>query len=165
MSDKDWTAEKPWHLMDYIVATHHAYLNRQLPLIAQLLTEQTRDHWLRHPEMLGAHSAFYEVWAALQQHLFREETTAVPMLHARERDSSTSMELFQANIDGHIEEHADALAGLAKVRAILWDFKRPEDVGEEMDYTFRLLTELTHDLETHIHLEDDILFDQVRALD
>lgn len=164
MSDPNWSDATPWELMDHIVATHHNYLHRQLPLLAAELTEHTRRHWLVHPELLEARATFFEIWSALGSHLLREETTALPMLHARRDDPETSLAPFIGNIDGHVAEHAGAVQALAKLRSTLWDYRAPDDVSAGVQVTLDRLAELEDDLAVHIHLENDILFGQVRAL-
>lgn len=151
-------------LVDHIVATHHSYLDRQLPLIAQLLSDHARKYWLRHPEFLAARAMYYEAWQAISSHLLREETTAVPLLHAYQRDSSTNLKPLADNIDDHVKEHAAATAAFAAIRAKLWDFVAPADVGPEVAVTFQLLAELQADLVEHIHLENDVLFPRVREV-
>lgn len=56
------------------------------------------------------------------------------------------------------------MAALGELRATRWDYQAPEGLGPEVQVTFDRLAELEVDLAVHIHLEDDILFEQVRAL-
>lgn len=163
-ADQEWADVSPSVLMDHIVATHHAYINRQLPLLAGSLLAHAREYWRRYPQFLTAHTEFAVLRAALEQHLLREETTAVPLLAAWSRDSTTSLAPFAGNIDDHIREHAAARGALDKLRETLWGYTSQDGQGPEVAYTFAQLGAFENDLVTHVHLEDDILFPQVRHI-
>ncbi|MCC6262365.1 MAG: hemerythrin domain-containing protein [Bryobacterales bacterium] len=159
----DWRSAELSSLTQHIASTHHAYLNRQLPLIASLLTAHVRQYWLKHPELLKAHTLFFQFQAAVEQHLIKEETVGFPLVEARGQDPAKSLAPFVNSINGHIAEHAAIRGLLHEIREALWDFQAPESIGGEVAYTCRLLTELEKDMAEHVHLEDDILFPRVRA--
>lgn len=149
---------------DHIVGHHHAYLNRELPLIGELLTAQVRAHWRQHPELLEAHSILGQARALVEQHLIKEETAGFPLLSAHERDASVSIAPFSGSIDGHIAEHARITELFSRLRSTLWDYRAPEGTGPEMAALCDRLGKLHEDLAQHIHLEDEILFPRVRAM-
>lgn len=159
----DWQSTSLTALTRHIISTHHAYLNRQLPLLSALLTAHTRAYWRQHPELLQAHRLFHQMKTGLDQHLIKEETAGFPLIQAHEAGAAVSLAPFSGNIPDHEAEHADARATLAQLRHTLWDHQLPADVGAEVQPTLDLLAALDADLETHIHLENDILFPRVRA--
>lgn len=160
----DWRSAELSGLTRHITSTHHAYLNRQLPLIAALLTAHVRQYWLKRPELLKAHALFYQLQAGVEQHLIKEETVGFPLVEAHGRDQSKPLTPFVNAIDGHLAEHAAIGELLQQIRAALWDYHAPDDLGGEVAYTCKLLQELEKDMAEHVHLENDILFPRVRAL-
>lgn len=146
------------HLADHIVSSHHALLNRQLPLVSELLLAHVRRYWRQHPELFEAQRIFAEARIATEQHLIKEETAGFPLLRAHVQDPSKSIAPFTNSIDGHIAEHAKITALFGDLRKALWNYQPPEDLGAEVAHTCELLDEIDRDLEKHIHLENDVLF-------
>lgn len=163
-NDNAWREAPLGRLTDHIVGIHHAYLNRELPLIGELLTAHVRQYWLQHPKLLKAHSLFAEVRALVEQHLIKEETAGFPLINAHEKDASKLLAPFVDSIDNHIDEHARVTALFAQVRIALWSYHVPDGVGAEVAYTCARLEQLEKDLAEHIHLENDILFPRVRKI-
>ncbi|MCC7339940.1 MAG: hemerythrin domain-containing protein [Bryobacterales bacterium] len=160
----DWRSEELSGLTRHIASTHHSYLHRQLPLLVSLLTAHVRQYWLKHPELLKAHTLLHQLRAAIDQHLIKEETVGFPLVEAYDLDQTKRLTPFANSINGHIAEHAAIGELLQQIRVTLWDYRVPEDIGVEVAFTCGLLEELEKDLAEHVHLEDDILFPRVRAL-
>lgn len=151
-------------LADHIVASHHALLNRQLPLVSELLLAHVRRYWRQHPELFDAQRIFAEARIATEQHLIKEETAGFPLLRAHARDGSKSIAPFTNSIDGHIAEHAKITSLFGDLRKALWNYRLPDDLGAEVAHTCALLDEIDRDLGEHIHLENDVLFPMARKV-
>lgn len=151
-------------LVEHIVSEHHALLHRELPLIGALLTAHVRACWTKHPELLKAHTLFAQLRAQLEQHLIMEETAGFPLISRHAQDPSTSVTPFVNTMDGHLEVHAQVTSLLAQIKATLWNYEVPADLGSEVACTCARLQHITEDLAVHVHLENDILFPRVRAV-
>ena len=163
-NDAEWQQAPLAQLIDHILAAHHAYLHRELPVISQLLTQHTRKYWMKHPEFLQAHTQFHHGKTALEQHLMQEETAGFPLIQAHEKDASKPLALFVNTMDQHAKAHSDALDALAGVKKTLWNGQLPADIGPEVAITLQQLDALLVDLKQHIHLENDILFPRVKQV-
>ena len=56
--ETDWSKRSLTELVQHIVATHHAYLNRVMPQLQQMTTKIASVHGGRHPELIGVRDAF-----------------------------------------------------------------------------------------------------------
>lgn len=160
----NWQQVPMGQLTDHILTTHHAFLHRQVPLIAALLLDHVRQSWMKHPEFLAAHALFHNVQAELEQHLIQEETAGFPLIHAHDTDPTVRLDPFANTLDQHLAAHAHVMDLLRQVRERLWNYVAPADLGSEVAFTFGQLQQLEADLREHIHLENDVLFPRVRAI-
>src|SRR5690606_23266699 len=87
-SDKDWSQEGSGPLSDYVVNTHHAYLNAELPRISELTTMILRVHGDNHPELKAVHRLFHNLKLELEQHLIKEEEIEFPLMKEQEKTPS-----------------------------------------------------------------------------
>ncbi|HEX7057231.1 MAG TPA: hemerythrin domain-containing protein [Bacilli bacterium] len=162
--DVKWEQSTLSELIDHIVNTHHAYLNKQMPIISELLTTLLRHHWFEHQELLQAHTLFHQLKAELEQHMIKEETKGFVLIKAYEKEPGQQLELVAKTINAHINEHDSAEKLLAKIREATNNYHIPSDVCDTYNFTFRKIQEMEKDLRQHIHLEDDILFPRMQAL-
>lgn len=159
----DWGRAPLAELVDHIIVTHHGLLHRAMPLLSAELTQHVRDWWMKHPELLQAHTVFHRAKAGLEQHLIQEETAGFPLIKRHERDAGVSVAPFVNTVAQHREAHAQVLKELREVQHLLWDGKPPADVGPGVAVTLQQLAAVVDDLATHIHLENDVLFKRLEA--
>lgn len=138
-------------LCDYIVNKHHVYVRKALPIINDYLNALMRAHGANHPELFTIGSEFGRLSADLQQHLIKEEELLFPLL--KQNDDTSAASLAHIIID----EHEEAGAILAKLRAISNHYTVPRDACGTYVKLYDALQELEDDLHTHIHLENNIL--------
>ena len=148
-----YTEMNPAGLTAYIEDTHHSYLRRALPEIAELLNTILRVHGKNHKELFEVYRLFGTLKTDLEQHLLKEETMLFPSFEEEEANREEISEL-SAEI---IREHEAAGEILLKLRLVTKDYAIPEDVCGTFIRTYESLLELEKDLHQHIHLENNIL--------
>src|SRR5262245_28232859 len=67
--ETDWRQVSLSELCAHIVATHHAFLRRELPRLRDLLAKLARVHGDRHPELIALLAVFEPFAAELDQHM------------------------------------------------------------------------------------------------
>jgi regulator of cell morphogenesis and NO signaling len=162
----DWDRLPLRKLIQYILAKHHSYLRRELPLVEQMIAEAGRSRSREHSEpWLALRKIFQQFRRDLEDHLKKEEVILFPLIEkleaaraagqAPERAAFGSLS-HPAEFMKQDHELGDRL--LAKTREIVEGVLRsPGSSLTDRDLSERLKA-LAEDLNAHVHLEDDILF-------
>ena len=164
----DWAAMDAPELVDHIVATHHAYLHREMPRLATLAAKVASVHGERHPELAEVRRTYDELHAELSPHLFKEERVLFPAVH--ELAAATSMPWFPfGTTSGPISmmmlEHDHAGELLERLRALTDGYRTPDDGCASYRALYDGLAELEADTHLHVHKENNVLFPAVRRLE
>jgi regulator of cell morphogenesis and NO signaling len=156
----DFKLMNPGDLADYIVNTHHSYLNTELPRISEYVNTILKVHGKNHGDVLfKVHKLFHSLKSDLEQHLIKEEQILFPMIKEYDKNPSAEMIRKIAAVIKEIEdEHEGAGDILKELREITDNYAVPEDGCRTYSITFQKLEELESDLFQHIHLENNILF-------
>ncbi len=119
---RDWNTAPLQELIDYIVNTHHAYLNRELPALSARLEKVYRVYNQRYGETLpGLPQVFADLRSELKMHMRKEEMVLFPVIAAHQPFGT------MANaIDVMETVHESAGEALANIRKITQDFHIPE---------------------------------------
>ncbi len=159
---RNWQTEPLPALLDEIVTTHHAYLDRELPRLAGLLALVARVHGPNHGDVLQPLLAtFTALKNELETHLRKEEDVTFPAIRALH--DGTADETARRTITELETEHEAAGEALAAMHRITHDFALPADACNNFTAVYRGLQELEADIHHHIHLENNVLFPRVRA--
>lgn len=162
--EMDWTKESPSKLIDHVVNTHHAYLQTELPSISELSTKILRVHGAHHPELATVHRLFHNLKMELEQHLIKEEEIEFPLIKEWEKNPSEERLNNILKIVSELEdEHVGAGDILKELRRITQDYTVPEDGCNTFRLTYQKLEALENDTFQHIHLENNILFQNLKA--
>lgn len=162
--EMDWTKESPSKLIDHVVNTHHAYLQTELPSISELSTKILRVHGAHHPELATVHRLFHNLKMELEQHLIKEEEIEFPLIKEWEKNPSEERLNNILKIVSELEdEHVGAGDILKELRRITQDYTVPEDGCNTFRLTYQKLEALENDTFQHIHLENNILFESLKA--
>ena len=155
-------------LADHIVATHHAFLVRELPRMQQMAAKVAKVHGEKD-ERLGELASVVNALAdELSSHMMKEERILFPVIRQlTQTDSLPAMPFGTiANPIRAMEAEHDT-AGNALV-----DMHRLTDAYTPPDWacnTYRALLDGLHELELdlhqHIHKENNILFPRAMALE
>lgn len=154
--DTAWT---PVELIDHILATHHAYLHEELPLLVALADKVRDAHQANHPELVEVAALVQELRADLEPHLAKEEQVLFPAARRLE-DGATSFPFgsFADPIGTMLAEHDRAGELLATLRDSTNDYEAPADACNSYRSLYARLAELEADTHRHVHLENNVLF-------
>lgn len=158
---EEWLPRSMTELIDFIVATHHAYLRQELPRLSALASRVAEAHEATHPELREVRRELLALAVGLLAHLEEEETVLFPRIKqlqaGRVRDRASPGAV--AAVIGDLErDHRDAGATLARIRALTGDLAPPADACAAYRALLAGLGELQRDLHAHVHRENSILF-------
>jgi regulator of cell morphogenesis and NO signaling len=167
---ENWADKSLTDLCAHISATHHAYVRRELPRLAELAQKVVNRHGATQPELPLLQTAVTQLAEELTPHLAKEELVLFPYVIELERSianlSSRPHGCFGevANpIRMMLQEHDAAGSLLAEIRTLSNDFTTPTGACPTYLAFYEGLREFEQDLHMHIHLENNILFP--RAID
>jgi regulator of cell morphogenesis and NO signaling len=156
-------------LIDHIVASHHAYLRRELPRLSGLAGQVVAAHGSRHPELHELRDVFDRLKDELTSHMLKEEKVLFPII-ARLESPTGAAQFHRVSVMNPIRvmehEHEDAGSAVARLRALSDGYRSPADACCTYRALLDGLAELEADLHLHIHEENNILFPRAcRAVD
>jgi regulator of cell morphogenesis and NO signaling len=158
-------------LIDYIIMTHHAFVNRELSQILDYLQKIANKHGERHPEMIKVFQMFAAVKEELESHMKKEEQVLFPRIKEMERILLNEAGTFNLNITylqspitvmEHEHDHAGTM--LKEIRMLTDNYTPPADACTTYRLSFAALQAFELDLHQHIHLENNVLFPKAIAL-
>ncbi len=157
-------------LVEYIYTNHHVYLHRMLPIVRAGLEKIARVHGERHPELLECSRLFNEISDDLHQHLWKEENVLFPYIKALDGQGKlpwpkVPFDSVATPINAMRTEHEREGGHLFQLRDLSKNYEVPSDGCNTYRATYGQLADLDADLIQHIHLENNILFPRVLALE
>lgn len=151
-------------LADYIVKTHHSYVQKELPLVQGYLQKVSSKHGERHPELYKIFELFSAIKEEMEMHMHKEEAVLFPRITEVEKMVSHNA-LPQINISFIIapvsvmeQEHEHAGNLMEEIRKLTENFTPPADACTTYKLSFAALQNFEKDLHQHVHLENNILF-------
>lgn len=155
----DWAKESPSKLIEYVVNNHHAYLNIAMPKISKLVLKILGVHGKSHPELFKVHKLFNNLRTELEGHLVKEEEYLFPLIIQYENGKDEKVRSAALNlIDELEEEHTGAGDIIKELREITDHYNTPKDGCGTFELAYKNLREFELDIFQHIHLENNILF-------
>jgi len=152
-------------LADYIVNTHHSYVQKTLPDIRAYAQKVMKVHGDRHPELLSIYQLVEEVNAELMAHMVKEEKVLFPyikeLVAAKNKEQllhASHFDTVQNPINMMEVEHEVVGKNLAQIRELSDNYTLPGDACASYSLLYRMLDEFEEDLHLHVHLENNILF-------
>ncbi|ACN13184.1 YtfE [Desulforapulum autotrophicum HRM2] len=152
-------------LSDYIVNTHHAYLNEEMGPIASYAHKIVDVHGTNHPELIKIATIFDKITSDMKGHLREEEEIlfpAIKRIEADKKNSSPSQSMDSAVIKDSLgrlyHEHEEIGDAVHEIRRLSNEYAIPEDACNTFNLTYKKLKEFEEDLHRHVHLENNILF-------
>lgn len=168
----DWSAQPLAVISAHIVNTHHAYVKRELPRLADLADRVVNRHGNTRPELSLIRERLAEVSDELTPHLAKEELVLFPHIANLERAVAEQQPRPRgcfgtvANpIAMMTQEHDAAGAIMAELRKLSHDFTPPAGACPTFHGFYNGLREFEQDLHQHIHLENNILFPRAIELE
>ncbi|BCS55365.1 iron-sulfur cluster repair di-iron protein [Geobacter sp. SVR] len=158
-------------LADYIVTTHHGYLNENTRQIAVYAHKIAEVHGAAHPEVVEIARIFDRIAADMEAHLREEEEVLFPAIKridtARKGGGEPETEdlaLLRASLDKLDQEHDAIGEAVHAIRDLSKDYAIPDNVCNTFMVAYRKLKEFEDDLHKHVHLENNILFPKAAQL-
>ncbi|TYP76476.1 iron-sulfur cluster repair di-iron protein [Paenibacillus methanolicus] len=161
----DWQQDerKLTKLMAHITRNHHDYLRDELPVLRDFVDKVARVHGDDHPELLTLRNLYHQLAEELLTHIDKEEQLLFPAIrNAEAEDSGPALKLAQELLGTLENEHDGAGELLRRMREATRDYELPAGACRTYSLAFRKLEELEEDMFTHIHLENNLLFPQIR---
>lgn len=158
-SNQNFIEWDPVFLSDYIVNTHHKYVQKSLPDLV-FYTQKIADvHGKNHPELITVADLFSQINKELLQHLKNEEEVLFPAIKkVFSSEKGNAGAIIKSEIKRLSAEHEFAGGAMDKINVITSGYVVPSDGCNTYHVTFRLLREFEDDLHIHVHLENNILF-------
>lgn len=164
-SEIDFKSFSPNLLIDYILETHHVYIQDKTPILIAYLEKLCKVHGERHPELFEITNLFKISATDLLNHLQKEEVILFPFIKMMTSAIKSEVTIHQPGF-GTVEnpiamlkhEHETEGDLFAKISELTNNYTPPKDACETYKVTFAMLKEYEKDLHKHIHLENNILF-------
>ena len=168
----DWTQASLEILANHIVATHHSYVQRELPRLAVLAERVVNRHGDTQAELPLIRTKLGLLNEELTTHLTKEEVILFPYVAKLER-ASTDGSAMPHGCFGTVAnpiammtaEHDVAGSLIAEIRELSHQFTTPIGACPTYHAFYDGLREFEQDLHQHIHLENNILFPRAIALE
>lgn len=152
-------------LADYIVNTHHAYLNKNIVQIEAYTNKIAEVHGEHHPEVIKIAAIFARIATDMAVHLREEEDVLFPAIKriddarkAGNTPEAADMETIVTALTKLDQEHQVIGDAVHSIRHLANGYAIPEDVCNTFAVTYHKLQEFEDDLHKHVHLENNILF-------
>ena len=151
-------------LISFIQEKYHDGLREELPLLAPYITKVARVHGETHPHLLRVQEIFKLLRAELIDHTNDEDQNVFPLvLEFLQNPSSALKEQVKPHIAELEQEHDNAGQLLHELREITNNFTPPDDACGTYRLVYARLEQFEKDTFEHVHLENNVLFDRVRA--
>lgn len=168
----DWSQTSLESLSGHIVATHHAFVKRELPRLALLAQKVVNRHGATTVELPVIQTTLASLDEELTQHLAKEEAILFPFVVQLERASVNGTPKPQGcfgtvarPIAMMTQEHDAAGALVAEIRRLSNNFTAPDYACPTYHAFYDGLKDFEQDLHQHIHLENNILFPRAIQLE
>jgi regulator of cell morphogenesis and NO signaling len=148
-------------LVDHIEDTHHAYLRKELPRLAELARKVASTHGEKDPRLHRVQQTIGELSVELWQHMQKEEQCLFPMIRQLELRIQAPWVYCGtiANPIGQMEsEHDDAGAALVRLRELTDGFSPPIWACNTYRVLLAALAYFERDMHSHMHKENNVLF-------
>lgn len=152
-------------LCEYIVNTHHNYVQKTLPEL-MFYTQKIADvHGDHHPELIEIASIFSQINTELLLHLKNEEEVLFPAIKKAENDQDPNVrEVIASEIARMEGEHDFAGGAMDNINVMSKQYLLPDDACNTYRVAFQLLEQFEDDLHVHVHLENNILYPKALKL-
>ncbi len=152
-------------LADYIVATHHAYVKKEMPQVFAYIQKVTSKHGQQHLELFKILELVSALKEEMELHMQKEEQVLFPRIKEMEKIANSpdseyklSISFLQSPISVMEQEHDHAGLLLEEIRTLTNNYQTPEDACTTYQLCFASLKAFELDMHQHVHLENNLLF-------
>jgi regulator of cell morphogenesis and NO signaling len=164
-----------WHLsflIDYIVNTHHKYVEESIPLLLQYAAKVANVHGHHYKEVIEINELVIAVAKELAVHMKKEELILFPFIKQlviadKQELKLEAPDFGTANnlIESMESEHENAGDIFKRIAEISNNYTAPEEACNTFRALYSKLQEFEEDLHHHVHLENNILFPKTIKLE
>jgi regulator of cell morphogenesis and NO signaling len=161
----DLTTYSLARLIQHIVRTHHQYVRRELPRLAQMAHKLAGKHGAGAPELMKVEALNEALHAEMSAHLQKEEQILFPFIAQMEEATngygSSACACFRTvaqPISMMVLEHELAEGLVAEMSELTNDFHASERACPTHIALYSGLKSFEADLRQHVHLENDLQF-------
>ena len=164
-----------WHLsflIDYIVNTHHKYVEESIPTMLQYAAKVANVHGHHYKEVIEINELVIAIAKELAVHMKREELILFPFIKqlviADKQDLKLETPSFgTANnlIESMENEHENAGDIFKQISKLSNNYTPPDEACNTFRALYAKLQEFEDDLHQHVHLENNILFPKIIKLE
>ncbi|MBK7056423.1 MAG: iron-sulfur cluster repair di-iron protein [Leptospiraceae bacterium] len=150
-------------LIDYIVSTHHVYTREKGELLLRYSSKMVLAHGDRHPEVNKLYALIKALTDELMPHLMKEENILFPAMVsiANGTPSNFPKDQISSPIQAMELEHEEVGILIKELTALTNYFTPPTYACTTWKICYSTLAEYIADLQTHIHLENNVLFPRI----
>jgi regulator of cell morphogenesis and NO signaling len=163
---ENWLSASLSDLIDHIQQTHHAYLKTELPRLQELADKVASVHGVREPRLKEVARVFSAMRDEIEQHTNKEDIILFPFIRKLDQKKGIPKAPF-GSVSNPVRcmeaEHNDASEALQQLRTLTDQYVAPESACASWVALVAGLAYLEHDLRTHIHKENTILFPRAIA--
>ena len=159
-------------LSDYIINTHHHYCRESIPFISAMADKVSRVHGGSHPELITVAELFQRIAQDLNLHMSKEERILFPFIKELVKARETGSEMVRHLVGEIVNpirvmemDHEQLGEDLNLIRKLTSDFTLPAGACNSYTILFKKLEEFESDMQTHVHLENYILFPKALHLE
>lgn len=164
--------KSPSDLIDHIVAKHHIFTRDEIARLNELMRKVCRKHGEHHRELFELRDLFDGMAEDLMLHMRKEEAILFPFIKQMELADAGKFPAFappfgtvRNPVKMMMREHDAAAEQFREMREITRDYQLPADACPSFTGLYFGLRYLEKDLHRHVHLENNVLFDQAVALE
>ncbi|MBB3059249.1 iron-sulfur cluster repair protein YtfE [Microbulbifer rhizosphaerae] len=155
---ENWDRAPSGALIEHILTRYHEYHRQQLPQLIHLAARVESVH-RGHPECpAGLADHLEQMFAELERHMQKEEEILFPMIM---RGMSA---MARAPVAMMRHEHHDHVQALQQINKLTRNLTLPNGACNTWYALYLGLATLERDLEEHIHLENNLLFERIDGL-
>jgi len=166
--EPDWTKVSLRELAEYIVASYHQPLRKELPRLVELAEKVAKFHGKKHPEMIQLLDVLKSFRQELELHMEKEELILFPAISGIEAGGSPKAFGCRGGVEHPIEvmkqEHGDADEAITRMRRLTNNYTPPSDACNTFNVLLYSLAKLELEMQQHVQKENNILFPRALAL-
>lgn len=158
-------------LADFIVNTHHSYVNKTMPELVFYANKVMKVHSSQHPELIRIKQLVDIISNELTTHMLKEEKILFPyiqdIVYAKKNNLNIENQFgtIQNPINMMEMEHESVGEAYEEIKRLNNNYTLPADACSSYKILYKMLEEFENDLNIHIHLENNILFPKAIELE
>jgi regulator of cell morphogenesis and NO signaling len=159
-------------LIDYIINTHHAYVEESIPILLQYAAKVANVHGHHYKEVVEINALVIAIAKELAIHMQKEENILFPYIKQLVIADKQGLELETPDfgtannlIESMEDEHENAGDIFKQITNLSNNYTPPKEACNTFRAFYSKLQEFEENLHQHVHLENNILFPKTIKLE